>query len=90
MPTVWVYNPGGEYLIVKRTPFSYQVVYMDGTGREQVEIKQGVGIPLPVWETICKVGAQTFARFAGNIYDISDLAVGGMIPSGITLPSSPM
>ena len=73
MATVWVYNWGGEYLIVKRTPFAYQMTTMDASGHHHLEILQGVGIPLPKWDWVQKHTGYVLAGFFGKIYEISDL-----------------
>ena len=70
MATVWVYNVGRDYLIVKRTPFAYQKMRTD----RYMEIQNGVEITLPKWDWVQAHEGYIFAGFSGNIYEISDVS----------------
>lgn len=74
---IWVYNiPHIDYLIVKRTPFSYQIPMMDSTGTTVYKIVNGVYIDEPVWEHVVKdVHGHIWATFQDNIYNVSELFV---------------
>lgn len=71
---VYVYkDPRVTYLIVKRTPFSYQIPVVDKEGYSCLEILQGQGIPCPVWSDFTVSGEYIFAKVANVIYEISDI-----------------
>ena len=71
---VYVYkDPRLNYLIVKRTPFSYQITVVDSEGYSCIEVLQGRGIPCPVWTDFTISGEYIFAKVADIVYEISDI-----------------
>lgn len=71
---VYVYkDPSQNYLIVKRTPFSYQISSFDREGYVVDEIIQGIGITCPEWKEIRVCGNYVFAKALEQVYEISDL-----------------
>jgi hypothetical protein len=76
MATIWVYKPPHyEYLIAKKSPFSFYSPVMDlQSGQPALKMIQGVPMPLPTaWDWKQKVDGRTFAGFQTAIYDITDL-----------------
>ena len=73
--TVYVYrDPRVPYLIVKRTPFSYQIPSIDKDGYEVVQFLQGQAIKCPYWLETSVSGNLVFARAHNKMFEISDLA----------------
>ena len=73
--TVYVYrDPRVPYLIVKRTPFSYQIPTVDKEGYEVVQFLQGQAIKCPYWAETTVSGSLVFARAHNKMFEISDLA----------------
>jgi hypothetical protein len=75
--TVWVYSdPNANYLIMKRHPFSHQIMDLDFNGQYTLRLQQGRGVDAPqAWDWIAKDAASNlvFAQTNGHLYEISDL-----------------
>lgn len=76
-PMVWVYtDPNVNYLIMKRLPFSHQIMDLDFNGQYSLRLQQGRGIDAPrTWDWIERDTATqlVFAQTNGHLYEISDL-----------------
>lgn len=72
---IWIYKiPTIDYLIAKRSPFSYQIPLMDSTGSLTYQIVNGVLIDIPEWENVVKdTKGNIWATFQTYIYNVTDL-----------------